>query len=92
MEDTADKRLEKIEIQLDEIKETLAKMAVQDEKINRLQIEISTLWKKYDSLSMSCNTVALFQASCPRASLKWINVVQIPMGLSLLALAAKMLG
>jgi hypothetical protein len=92
MDDNTGKRLEKIEFQLDEIKETLSKMAVQDEKISRIQAEISSLWKKYDDLSTRCNTVALYQASCPRSSLKWVYVFQIPMGLALLGMAFKTFG
>ena len=79
-----DHRLEKIEYQLGEIKETLSKMAVQDEKISRQQAEISALWKKLDEINKELIQCRNWQASCPRTTINWMWCVLIPMGLGIL--------
>lgn len=84
-----DTRLDRIEFQLVEINNTLAKMAVQDEKISRLQAEISALWKKADKQAEELALCRNWQASCPRATVSWMWCVLIPMGLGILYIIAK---
>lgn len=79
-----DHRLEKIELQLSDIKNTLSKMAVQDEKISRQQSEISAIWKKLDEVNKDLHQCRNWQASCPRATVNWMWSVLIPMGLGIL--------
>ena len=79
-----DTRLDRIEFKLTEINTTLAKMAVQDEKISQMQAETSAIWKKLDRLSDDITICRTFQASCPRHTVNWMWCILIPMGLGIL--------
>lgn len=80
---------------LDTIQTTLQQIAVQDEQIRNIQAEQRTMWAKMDSL-FDPNTGALtkvqsHQASCPREQVKFLWIVTIPMGLTLIGLGIKLL-
>jgi len=78
---------------LDEIKTTLATIAVQDQRLHTLEQSNSTLWKKYDDLASPKGVVQHlknFQASCPRSILKWVWVVLIPMMLTQVIIAIEL--
>lgn len=86
-------RLDKIEIRLDGIANTLNVLAVQEERINRVQAELSALRIKYDGLiepNGTLTAISTFQASCPRAYIKWVWMVLIPQGFVLLGVAWKL--
>jgi SMC interacting uncharacterized protein involved in chromosome segregation len=91
-------RLGKIEDKLDAIHETLAKMAIQGEQIVQLSRQQDNLWRKYDKMQEEIHNlqsgeiakILAWQASCPRTTIKWIWYVVIPMGLTLLAIAANL--
>jgi hypothetical protein len=84
MDDNDGKRLSRIESQLDDIKTTLSKMAVQDEKITQTAGEVSAIWKKLDKLADDISGCRNWQASCPRTTVNWMWCVLIPMGLGIL--------
>lgn len=87
-------RLDKIEAKLDSIAETLKVVAVQHEQITNLQSQVSSLWEKYDAITGPKGilpSVCNFQASCPRGQIKFLWVIVIPMGISLLAMGWAML-
>lgn len=86
--------LERQSQKLETIQQTLQKIAVQDEQIRQIQAEQQALWKKFDDLAGSNGVVSSIQqhqASCPRKQIQVLWYVVIPMGLSQLALAAKIL-
>lgn len=94
MAQEVEQRLSSIEIKLDRITETIQSIAVQQEKINRLEERMHGIWTRYDDLvgpNGVISTIRTHQASCPRTQLRWVWVVMIPMGLSLLAMAAALL-
>jgi len=71
MPDT-DQRLTKIETKLDEISSTLAKIAVQDNRIQHLETQVNAVWQKYDDFCKPGGQLDIIQAhvaSCPRARL-----------------------
>ena len=77
---------------LSDIQKTLERIAVQDEQIRSMQEDIRSLWSKYDLLQGPDGTMARvtnWQASCPRAQIKFLWMVVIPMGLTNLGLALK---
>ncbi len=68
--------LEKIEeqsIRIKNIEQTMAAIAVQDEKLASLQFQQSKLWDKYDNLVAPDGIIARvnsFQAACPKENIK----------------------
>ena len=79
---------------LDEIRTTLQHMAVQDEQIREIQAQQQALWRKYETLAGSDGVISeiqKYQASCPRKQIQVLWYVVIPLGLSQLALAAKII-
>jgi archaellum component FlaC len=64
-----DSRLDKIDYQLEEIKATMAKIAIQAEQIATLQRQLDALWKKYDKMSEDMILTKNWQAGCPRGEL-----------------------
>ena len=79
---------------LDSIQNTLQKIAVQDEQIRQIQSEQQALWKKFDAIAGTNGVVSHIQqhqASCPRKQIQVMWYVVIPMGLTQLAMAAKLL-
>ena len=77
---------------LDEIKTTLQHMAVQDEQIKQIQKEQHKMWKRLDAVCGQDGTISRIerhQASCPRKQIQTLWYVVIPMGVSQLVLAAK---
>jgi hypothetical protein len=79
---------------LDEIRDTLQHMAVQDEQIKQIQREQVKMWEKIDDLCGQGGTISRIerhQASCPRKQIQIMWYVVIPMGLTQLAMAAKLL-
>ncbi len=95
-----DKRLSNIEMKIDrqseelaDIKQTLATIAVQDQRLHTLEQSTHTLWKKYDELASPegiVQNLKNFQASCPRFILKWVWVVLIPMMLTQVIIAIEL--
>lgn len=86
------KNLDRQKEELVEIKETLQKIAVQDERIRTLQSQTQKLWEKMDQLAGNDGAISQiqkFQASCPRGHIKYLWIVVVPMGFALLGVGAK---
>jgi len=84
------RHLERQGEKLDSIQSTLQQIAVQDEQIRQLQDQQSAMWGKIDSLCASDGPLAQvrqWQAGCPRNQIKYLWVVVIPMGLTMLGTA-----
>lgn len=85
-------RLENIEKMLDrqaqdlvDIKTTLSSIAVQDQRLQTLEKGCDALWLKYDELAAPegvIQNMKAFQASCPRATIRWVWVCLVPMALT----------
>jgi len=79
---------------LSDIKDTLAKIAVQDERIRALEAQNASLWRKYDALvdpqNGTITAMAAWQASCPRNQVKAMWSIIIPMGLVLIGMAIRL--
>ena len=73
-----DRRLGNIETKMDKMAETLAKIAVQDVRLKAMEQDVYDL-KNY-------------QRTCPRAQIKILWWVILPLGVSMLGVAAKLLG
>ena len=66
-------KLEQMEKKMDKIETTVQLIAVQEERINNLSNQISTLWAKYDDAFGQSGVVTYiknWQASCPRETIK----------------------
>jgi hypothetical protein len=82
-------RLENIEKMLDrqaqdlvDIKTTLSSIAVQDQRLQTLEKGCDALWLKYDELAAPegvIQNLKTFQASCPRATIRWVWFALLPM-------------
>ena len=92
---TDENRLASIEKKLDEhghTANTLAKIAVQEERIKNVESQQTTLWRKYDALVDPNNgqlpRIMNHQASCPRAQIKflWWFVATVDFGLLIILL------
>lgn len=84
-----DKRLEAIEKKIDGISTTLSQIAIQRDRIERLEERMHAIWQRYDTLVAPdgiLSTIRNFQASCPRSTVRWVWVVLIPMGLTVLGM------
>lgn len=84
-----DQRLDAIESKLDRISETLSQIAIQRDRIDRLEARMHGIWERYDSLVGPEGTIVKmknFQASCPRNNVRWVWMVLIPMGMTLLGM------
>ena len=89
MSDT-DARLEKIELKLDRISETLGQIAIQRDRLDRTESQVQALWQRWDGLVApegALTKISHHQASCPREQIRFLWIVVIPMGLTLLGLA-----
>ena len=89
MPDT-DTRLAKIEAKIDDMANTLAKIAVQDERIKHLETQVNAVWRKYDSFCSpggELDKMQKHQSSCPRGQIRLIWYVLVPLGVSWLAAA-----
>ena len=85
-------RLENIESKLDlqaqtldDIKQTLSSIAVQNQRLQTLEKGSDTLWRKYDELAAPEGVIQkmkAFQASCPRATVRWVWVCLVPMAVT----------
>lgn len=87
------KTLERQSEKLETIQQTLQRLAVQDEQIRQMQAEQQALWKKFDVIVGSDGVlprIEKHQASCPRKQIQVLWYVVIPLGVSHLALAAKL--
>lgn len=87
--------LERQSQKLESIQQTLQKLAVQDEQIKQIQYEQQALWRKFDAVAGYdgiLHDVQNFQASCPRKQIHALWYVVVPLGLSQLAVAVKLLG
>lgn len=73
-----------------DIKTTLATIAVQDQRLHTLEQSNSSLWKKYDDLASPegvIQNMKTFQASCPRATTRWVWVCLVPMAVTQILVA-----
>ena len=89
------KILDKHGKQLSDIQATLQKIAVQDEQIRAIQEDVRKLELKHDQAlgpGGSVSHALHFQASCPRQQLKWMWMIVIPMGLSILGVTIRLIG
>jgi len=75
------KHLDKIEGKLDAIVDTISKIAVQDERIKRVEMDGSALWKKWD------DEIVPHITRCPKKQVKWLWCIVLPMGIALLGVA-----
>jgi len=85
-----ERKLDKHGEALQEIRNSLSLIAVQQEQISQLTNQINSLWTKWDAFTGpngQLNDITTFQASCPRKTVKWLWLVVIPMGMALLASA-----
>ena len=88
-DDQTQARLDNIERKLDDISETLSQIAVQRDRLERLDEQMRSLWKRYDTLVEPegiLSKISAFQASCPRNQIRWVWVFLIPMSLTLLGM------
>lgn len=84
--DETQRRLGKIEEKLDNITETLGRIAVQDTQINNLASQVNELWGRWNKQAVP------HISQCPKNQVRWLWAVVAPMGLSLLALGVAMIG
>ena len=85
-----DERMVRIEQRLEDIADNLSVVKVQGEKILHIEERINTLWGCWDRLVGPDGTLSRMrdhQASCPRAQIKWLWIVVVPMGLTQLGMA-----
>jgi len=85
-----EKKLDKHGEALQEIRDSLSAIAVQQEQITQLNSQINGLWTKWDAFTGpdgTLNDITTFQASCPRKTVRWLWLVVVPMGVALLASA-----
>ena len=81
MTDT-DARLAAIEKKIDGISETLSQIAIQRDRIERLEERMHGIWGRYDSLvgpEGVLYQIRNFQASCPRSQIRWVWVTLVPL-------------
>lgn len=83
--------IQEIRIQLNEIQRMVSTIAVQDERLKHVEMSVNTLGRKHDLCAGTLVDVQKHQASCPREQLRWVWVVLIPQGLTLLGLLLGML-
>ncbi len=79
---------------LENIQTTLQHIAVQDEQIKTMRMDIQAIWKKYDAAFGPKGTIPdiqQHQASCPRNQIKWLWIAVIPFGILNLTVAVKIL-
>ena len=89
-----DKRLEAIETKIDGISNTLSQIAIQRDRIERLEERMHAIWTRYDTLISPdgiLHKLDNFQASCPRNTVRWVWAILVPMGLTLLGMAVAMM-
>jgi len=89
-----EKRLEGIERKLDQISETLSKVAIQGERIDHLEKRTHDIWTRYDALVSPDGIVSRIrehQASCPRGQVRTMWAIILPMGLTLLGMGIALL-
>lgn len=88
------KRMDKLSNQLDDVRDTLNKIAVQDEQIRQLQSETRALWAKFDRITNpdgSIEEIKKFQASCPRDHIKAMWWIVIPMGVAIMGIGVELI-
>ena len=61
-----DDRLERMEGKIDRLVETVATIAVQNQRLVTLERETTLIFAKLESLTTRLLTIEKFQASCPR--------------------------
>lgn len=101
---TDESRLANIEKKLDDhghtlkdIADTLGRIAVQEERIKNVEAQQVMIWKKYDDLSDpntgQLNKILAWQASCPRAQIRFLwwftGTVNVSVLIALLVLVIK---
>jgi len=89
-----DERLSSIEKKIDDIQRAISIMAVQAEKISQMQLQLNSLWKKYDDLCGPEGTVQdirQFQAGCPRTQVKFLWAANISFCILMLGIGVKLL-
>lgn len=70
--ETLEKQSDKLDKKVDKIEIAVGLIAVQSERINNMQIQVQSLWEKYDQAFGQAGSVDLikqFQASCPRVEI-----------------------
>jgi hypothetical protein len=89
-----DMRLTAIESKLDRLADTMQSIAVQKEKIDRLEERMHGIWARYDDQFGPNGVIARIrehQASCPRTQVKTMWCIILPMGLTLLGMGFALL-
>jgi len=93
-DDQTQSRLDNIERKLDDISETLSQIAVQRDRLERLDEQMRSLWKRYDTLVEPdgiLSKISAFQASCPRNQVRWVWVTLVPLIFTQLAFGIALL-
>lgn len=68
---------------MDGIAETISRIAVQNERIKKLETQREESQRKWDAVFGPDGTfmsLKNFQASCPRSNIKWVWLAVIPIG------------
>lgn len=77
-----EKRLDTIEKKLDGISSTLSQIAIQRDRIERLEQRMHAIWERYDALVGQegvLSKLSNFQASCPRGQIRWVWMTLVPL-------------
>jgi hypothetical protein len=77
-----EKRLDTIEKKLDGISSTLSQIAIQRDRIERLEQRMHAIWERYDALvgpEGVLSKLSNFQASCPRGQIRWVWMTLVPL-------------
>jgi len=93
-DDQTQARLDNIERKLDDISETLSQIAIQRDRLERLDEQMKALWKRYDVLvepNGVLSKIGAFQASCPRNQIRWVWVTLVPLIFTQLAFGIALL-
>ena len=86
-----ERRLDRLDIKLEDIAQTLKLVAVQGERINNIQDQILDVKKSHSQLVKWVTTLQQYQDRCPIKSMsKIIWCIQVPQAIAILALAGKL--
>ena len=86
-----EKKLDQLVAKVDQITATTGVLDVHDQRLAEVESKVSALWSKWETIAGQDGVISRIrnqQASCPRAQLRWVWIVLIPMALTLLAVAA----
>ena len=85
MDNDTGRRLESIEKKLDGLVQVMEKVAVQKTRIDNIEKDVITLWKKWD------NNISPHMQDCPKIQVRWLWCIVVPQGLTLFVVALSLL-